>query len=232
MGTSAYGIKLPIIGRGDNLPRITAESVIRAAEEEGLLLTDSDVIGVTEAIVAKAQGNYASCDDIANDIRRKFPEGELAVVFPIMSRNRFLNILKGIAKGADKVSVILSFPADEVGNPIMDLNRFYDLEDRLKPGFFTAKEFREITGAHKHPFTGEDYIALYESLDNVEVYVANDPRHALKITGQILASEIHTRFATKKRLLSAGAKTVYTLSDILNEAADGMGYIPDYGVLG
>ena len=232
IGTQAFGIRLPIIGQGDDLADIVAESLYSAMQPLALTLRPTDVVGVTEALLAKAQGNYASNDAIARDIRRKFPEGEVGLVFPICSRNRFLSILKGISRGAEKVYVLLQYPSDEVGNPIMRAENVDALFDSGK-NFFSAEEFRKAAGEFAHPFTGLDYIALYqEAGDNIEIFLSNDPRRILELTGHILVGEIHSRMRTKERLLRAGAKSAYTLSDILSEPVDGSGYNPDYGLLG
>ena len=232
-GTSAHGVRLPIISKGDDLSTIVAEAVANAVAAEQLALKSTDVIGVTESIVAKAQGNYATTDDIAADIRAKFPGGVVGVVFPIFSRNRFVNILKGIAKGADKVYVLMNCPNDEVGNPIMDLDDI----DRIAPAFangpIPAAEFRKLSNNFLHPFTQMDYMDLYEQANpNIEVFVSNDPRSILTLTDTVIAAEIHARFRTKKRLEAAGAKVVYTLSDIMTKPVNGSGFNGDYGVLG
>lgn len=232
-GTKATGIRLPIISGGDNLADIVVESVVQTIESEGVTLQNTDVIGVTEAIVAKAQGNFASIDHIAEDVRNKFGDGVIGLVFPIFSRNRFLNILKGIAKGAEKVVLLLQYPADEVGNPIMDISRIDEVVDTLPAGPVPGSVFREATGPYKHPFTEVDYISLYqEAGDNIEVYVSADPRDILKLTPNVLVGEIHTRFRTRERLIKSGAKTVYTLSDILSTPVGDSGFNKDYGVLG
>lgn len=232
IGTQAFGIRLPIISQGDDLSGIVADNLCDALQSGGLTLRPTDVVGITEALVAKAQGNYATLDHIAADIRRKFPQGTVGVVFPIFSRNRFVNILKGISRGADKVYVLLQYPGDEVGNPIMDPEDVDALMDSGR-NFFSASEFRELTGHYRHPFTGLDYSALYEQAgDNIEVYISNDPRRILELTPEVLVAEIHTRDLTKKRLLKAGAKTVFTLCDVLSSPVNGSGFNPDYGVLG
>jgi hypothetical protein len=232
-GTTATGVRLPIIGRGDDLARIVADCLIAAAEAENKPISESDVVGITEAVVAKAEGNFASVDDIGMDIRNKFGGGAIGVVYPIFSRNRFLNILKGIAAGAEKIFLLLNYPNDEVGNPLMDAEQYDRVSDTLAGRLVTGGEFRKITGAYSHPFTGVDYIDLYEgAADNIEVYVSSDPRDILKLTKRVLAADIHSRFITKRRLLAAGAETVYTLSDVLTENANGGGCNPVYGVLG
>ncbi|MDR2904211.1 MAG: coenzyme F420-0:L-glutamate ligase [Clostridiales bacterium] len=232
-GTTARGVRLPIISQGDDLAQIVTDSVLNCCESERIQLGDHDVIGVTEAIVAKAQGNYADITDVAADIRKKFPGGTVGLVFPIFSRNRFYNILKGIAAGADKVYILMQCPSDEVGNPIMDINRIDDLEEALGKGPVSGEKFLELTHNFRHPFTEMDYISLYKNVgNNVEVFVSNDPRDILKLTSEVLVCEIHARMRTKARLLKAGAKTVYTLSDVLSTPNAGGGYNADYGVLG
>jgi hypothetical protein len=190
------------------------------------------VVGITEALLAKAQGNFASIDDVAEDIRQKFPSGEVGLVFPICSRNRFMNILKGISRGAKKVHILLQYPHDEVGNPIMplaDVDRLFD----TGKNFFSAREFKKFRGNFDHPFTGIDYITLYESAgDNVDVHLSNDPRRILELAGDVLVGEIHTRELTRRRLLQAGARTVFTLSDVLSKPINNSGYNPEYGILG
>lgn len=232
IGTQAFGVRLPIISQGDNLAGIVADSLNEALQSHRLTLRSTDVVGITEALVAKAQGNFASVNDIAEDIRQKFPTGEVGVVFPIFSRNRFLNILKGVSRGARKVRLLLQYPCDEVGNPIMqpeDVDTVRDSGENL----FSAERFREITGSYGHPFTGIDYIDLYrEAGDNIEIYLSSDPRSILDLTGDVLVGEIHTRMLTKKRLLKAGARSVFTLCDILSKPVNGSGYNPDYGILG
>jgi len=233
IGTQAHGIRLPIISHGDDLSSIVVKNVLEASEQGNIDLRNGDVIGITEAIVAKSQGNLASVDDIAADIKDKFQDNAVGVVFPILSRNRFLNILKGISRGAKKVYVLLQYPSDEVGNPIMDIDSLDEVTDKLKDGFMSASEFKNIVKDFSHPFTNIDYISLYEEVgDNIEIYLSKDSRDILKLTKNILVTEIHNRFITKKRLIAAGAEIVYTLSDILTSPVKGMGYNEKYGVLG
>ena len=233
-GTQARGIRLPIINDGDPLPQIVADYVTKASKSEGFSLRNDDIVGITEAIVAKSQRNYATLEQIGMDVRQKYPDRQVGVVFPIMSRNRFFDILRGIAQGADEIFVLLSYPSDEVGNPIVDMHQLDEISDTLKtlpPGPVPADKFLEITGDFKHPFTGVDYISLYESV-GAKVYVSADPRDILKLTPHVLAADIHTRFLTQSRLLKAGAKTAYTLSDIMSQPVAGSGFHPQYGVLG
>jgi len=232
VGTRAYGIRLPIISRGDDLAEIAAKRLAEAVAQEGLKLNDNDVVGITEAIVAKAQGNYATVADIAADIKKKFGGAtRLGLVFPILSRNRFLNILKGISLGAEKLTVLLCYPSDEVGNRIIDPDVFYDAEEKLADPV-PAAEFLKISDGYRHPFTGVDYISVYENASpNIEVFLSRNPRDILRFTKNVIVGEIHSRFVTKKRLLKAGAENVVTLSDILSSAENG-GYNEEYGVLG
>ena len=233
-GTTAIGIRLPIIGPGDDLVSITADHVIKVAESEGKPLKDGDIIGVTEGIVAKAEGNFATCDHIATDVRSKFGDEEIGLVFPMLSRNRFLNILKGISRGAKKLHVLLNYPNDEVGNPVMDIDILDDVRDKLGGKMATAEEFYAACGgAYKHAFTDVDYVELYKTAgNNISIHFSTDPRDILKLTKHIIVGEIHSRNSTKNRLLRAGATKVYTLSDILCKSIDGSGYNESYGVLG
>jgi len=233
-GTSAVGIRLPIISPGDDLVTIVADHVVRVTEADGKPLQNGDIIGVTEAIVAKAEGNFAKCSDIADDVRVKFGNEEIGLVYPMLSRNRFLNILKGISQGAEKLHVLLSYPHDEVGNPVMDIDKIDEVRDKLGDRMVTAKEFQEACGEiYKHRFTGVDYVDIYENAgDNISIYFSNDPRDILKLTKNVLVGEIHTRDHTKARLEKAGAAKIYTLSDILSTGINGSGYNADYGVLG
>jgi len=230
-GTTAIGIRLPIINSGDDLINIVTDHVIEVTKNAPL--RNDDVVTVTEAMVAKYEGNFASEVDIAADVKAKFGDVEIGLVYPMFSRNRFLGILKGIAQGAKKVHVLLSYPHDEVGNPILDINRLDEIIDALPLGMVTAIDFKKVAGDFMHPFTGIDYLDLYkEAGDNIELYLSRDPRDILKLTPNVLVGEIHNRNITKARLEKAGAKTVYTLSDILNKSVNGSGYNEKYGVLG
>jgi len=235
-GTTARGIRLPIIKQGDDLAEIVADCLINAAQAEGFTLSDNDVVGVTEATLGKSQGNFATLDQIAEDVRQKFPGGEVGVVFPMMSRNRFFNIMKGIARGADKVYVLLAFPMDEVCNPLIDIKRLDEISDALKKletKPVPVSRFIQEAGVFKHPFTGVDYIEMFRSAgEHVEVFISSDPRDILLLTPHVLAAEVHARYHTKERLEKAGAKSVFTLSDILSSSVSGSGFNSDYGVLG
>jgi hypothetical protein len=233
VGTVSRGIRTPIIKQGDDLVKIVADSVIQAAQSEGFALRDRDVIGITEAVLGRAQGNYATLEQIAADVRAKTGGGTVGVIFPILSRNRFSLLLSGIAKGVDKLIVQLSYPADEVGNHLISedmldesgLNPFTDVLDEAA--------FRKYFGEVTHPFTGVDYVSFYKSLsDHIEIIFANDPRAMLQYTDTVIAADIHTRKRTKRMLKAAGAKIVLGLDDLLTESVDGSGFNPDYGLLG
>lgn len=233
-GTSAVGIRLPIISPGDDLVSIVADYVLQTVAQTGVPLKDSDIIGVTEGIVAKAEGNFATVSDIAEDVKAKFGSEDIGLVYPMLSRNRFLNILKGIAKGAKKLHVLLSYPHDEVGNPIMDASQIDEVFDKLGGKMVTAEAFQAACGGvFRHTFTGMDYIDLYQNAgDNISIYFSNDPRDILQLTKNIIVGEIHNRNSTKARLEKAGAQKVFTLSDILSASVNGSGYNETYGVLG
>lgn len=234
IGTIARGIRAPMIQSGDDLADIVVNSVLTAAKEEGFLLQDQDVIGITEAVVARAQGNYADISQIAADVRAKFGGRDMAIVFPILSRNRFANLLRGIAGGCAKLYIMLSYPADEVGNELID----WDMLDKAGINPYTdvldEKRYRELFGYNvKHPFTGMDYAEHYKSLgENIELIFANDPRAILKYTKNVLVCDIHTRQRTKRLLKEAGADIVFGLDDILSQSVNGSGYNEKYGLLG
>jgi len=231
IGTTAMGIRLPIISPGDDLVEIITDHILQATKFAPL--TSSDVVAVTEGIVAKAEKNFVSIQDIAADVAGKYKDEEVGLVFPMVSRNRFYYILKGIVAGVKKLHVLLSYPQDEVGNPIMDINKLDDVMDSLPQGLVSDEEFKAVAGEFCLPFTGVDYLKLYKEVgENVSIYLSNDPRDILKLTPHVLVGEIHNRFTTKARLEKAGAKTVYTLSDILNKPMNGSGFNSKYGVLG
>ncbi len=237
VGTVSRGIRAPIIREGDNLRKLVTECVLNAAEQDGFSIRDRDIIAMTEAIVARAQGNYATVDDIAADVRAKFGGGTVGVLFPILSRNRFSICLRGIASGASKVVVMLSYPSDEVGNHLFS-DEMLD-EKGVDPyrDVLTLEKYRELFGYVKHPFTGMDYVAFYMDLirscgAEAEVVFANDPREILKYTGNVIACDIHTRERSKRLLKSAGAERVYGLDEILTAPVNGSGYNEKYGLLG
>ena len=237
IGTVSRGIRAPIIREGDDLVSIVTDSVLKAAESEGFELRDRDVIAVTEAVVARAQGNYASIDAIAEDVRHKLGGDEIGVIFPILSRNRFAICLKGIAKGARKIYLMLSYPSDEVGNHLVDLDMLDEKNVDPYSDVLTLEEYRALFGENKHPFTGVDYVDYYSELikscgAEVEVIFANNPKVILNYTKKVLACDIHTRKRTKRLLKAAGADCVLGLDDILTESVCGSGFNSDFGLLG
>ncbi|SDZ22560.1 F420-0:Gamma-glutamyl ligase [Proteiniborus ethanoligenes] len=235
VGTTARGIRAPIIKEGDDLVNIVVDSLLKAMKTENFSIKDRDVIGITESLVARAQGNYATIHDIAYDISRKF-KGDIAVLFPILSRNRFSLILKGIALSGKKVYLFLNYPSDEVGNHIMDVDVMDELGVNPYTDILSEEKYRELFGEKvEHPFTGIDYVSYYEGIssnNNIEIILANDPRVALDYTKEILVANIHERKRTKRILKDAGAETIYGLDDILNISINGSGFNPDYGLLG
>lgn len=237
VGTISRGIRCPIIREGDNLVDITVDSVLAAAESEGFELRNRDVIGITESIVARAQGNYASVEDIAADVKAKLGGETVGVIFPILSRNRFAICLKGIAMGAKKVVLMLSYPSDEVGNALITLDMLDEAGVNPYSDVLTLEKYRELFGENKHEFTGVDYVEYYSSIireagAEVEVIFANQPTAILKYTDCVLNCDIHTRQRTKRILKANGAKIVCGLDDILNASVDGSGYNKKYGLLG
>ena len=232
-GTISRGIRAPIIKKGDDLVRITADCVVNASKEHGFPLQDKDVVAVTEAVLARAQGNYASCDQIAKDVAEKFGDETVGLILPIFSRNRFSMILKGIAKGAKKLIIQLSYPSDEVGNSFVSPEQLIDKGVNPYSDVFTAEEFKATFGDVRHTFTGVDYIAYYQEIgNNCQVLLANNPCEILKHTRFVINADIHSRKRTKKALLKAGAEKVVSLDEILNHSVDGSGYNEKYGVLG
>ncbi len=237
VGTISRGIRLPIIREGDDLYKIVVDSVLNAANSEGFSLRDKDVIAITESIVARAQGNYASVDDIALDIKEKFPSGHIGVIFPILSRNRFAICLRGIARGAKKITLMLSYPSDEVGNELLSYELIDEKDVDPYKDVLSLKEYRDLFGVIVHPFTGVDYVEYYKSLIEeegceAEVIFANNPRAILDYTKDVLNCDIHTRIRTKRILKKAGVNTIYSLDDILNHSINGSGYNEKYGLLG
>lgn len=232
-GVTARGIITPIFKEGDDLAHAVCESVEQAAKNENITLNDRDIIAVTEAVVARTQGNYATCNQIAEDIRNKFGGETLGIVFPILSRNRFAILLKAIAMSCEKLYIQLSYPADEVGNGIITWDNVDEKGVDPYKDSFNEKEFVATFGKTVHRFTGVDYIEYYKSLgDNVEIIFSNDPKHILKYTKNVLNCDIHTRKRTKRILLAAGAETVYSLDEILTESVNGSGWNELYGLLG
>ena len=231
-GTISRGIRAPIIRKGDDLVQITADCVVNASKEGGFPLQDKDVVAVTEAVLARAQGNYATIDHIAKDVQEKFGDETIGLIFPIFSRNRFSMILKGIAKGAKKLIVMLSYPSDEVGNSFVTLEQLMEKNVNPYTDVFTGDEFHALFGDVRHTFTGVDYIDFYKQTGNCEVILANNPTEILKYTKFVINADIHTRKRTKKILEKAGAEKVVSLDEILCKSIDGSGFNPAYGVLG
>lgn len=232
IGTISRGIRAPIIRQGDDLIKITADSVINASIEHGFPLQDKDIVAVTESILARAQGNYATIDQIAKDVKNKFGDEVIGLIFPIFSRNRFSKILKGISKGAKKLIVQLTYPSDEVGNSFVDLEQLMEKGVNPYSDVFTGEQFHKTFGDIRHKFTNVDYVDFYEKEGNCQVILANNPLEILKHTKYVINADIHTRKRTKNMLLKGGAKKVVSLDEILNESVDGSGYNSDYGVLG
>ncbi|NMA42204.1 MAG: F420-0--gamma-glutamyl ligase [Oligosphaeraceae bacterium] len=237
VGTVVRGIRCPIFREGDDLVEQVIKALLAAASHEGFAFRDHDIVGITESAVARTQGNYVSVDEIADEVRRKFPDGELAVVFPILSRNRFAVILKGIAKACKKLHLLLSYPADEVGNHLVDPDLIDDLEVDVGRQVFDENSFRALFGGEiRHPFTGLDYVALYKDIigsDKAAIYLGNDPRSILTYCKKILIADVHGRQRSRKLLMQAGAELVYGLEDLCAEPAyEGAGYNETYGLLG
>lgn len=235
VGTTVRGIRTPIIKEGDNLSEIVVSSVMQAAENENFNLKDKDIVAITEAVVGISEGNYVTVDDIAKDLQTKFPSKEIGVVFPILSRNRFSMILKGIARGMNKITILLSFPSDEVGNNIMDDNK---LEHSLFDlgSIISEEEYYENFGDWLHPFTGVNMVDYYKDLcqkENCEVQIvfSNKASEILNYTNDVLTCDIHTRYKTKESLKNKGAN-VYSLMDVLNAPINNSGFNPKYGLLG
>ena len=237
VGTVSRGIRLPIIKEGDNLANIVVKSVIEASENEPFALNDRDVVAITESIVARSQGNYATVDNIAQDIRNKFGKGTIGVIFPILSRNRFAILLKGFARGADKIVLMLSYPSDEVGNALLTYDELDEKGVNPYSDVLSLGQYRKLFGHKVHEFTGVDYIDYYVDLiksENceVEVVFANQPKAILDYTDKVLNCDIHTRNRTKRILKEKGAKVVLGLDDIMTSSIDGSGYNAKYGLLG
>ena len=237
VGTVSRGIRAPIIREGDNLSEIVVKSVLDASQSAGFEIQDRDVVAVTEAVVARAQGNYAHVDDIAADVKAKFGDDTIGVIFPILSRNRFAICLRGIAKGAKKIVLMLSYPSDEVGNHLVDLDMLDEKGVNPWSDVLTEVKFRKLFGYQKHTFTGVDYIEYYKQLitdcgAEVEIILANNCKTILDYTKSVLCCDIHTRARTKRLLKAAGAEKVYGLDEIMNQPINGSGFNADYGLLG
>ena len=237
IGTVSRGVRAPIIKSGDDIVKIVTESVLEASKDAGFEIRNRDIVAMTEAIVARAQGNYATVDDIATDVKAKFGGETVGVILPILSRNRFAICLRGIAKGAKKVVLMLSYPSDEVGNHLVSLDILDEKGVNPYSDVLDLAKYRELFGYEKHTFTGIDYVEYYESLikecgAEAEIIFANDPRKVLAYTKNVLTCDIHTRARTKRILKAAGAEIVYGLDDILSAPVNGSGYNEHYGLLG
>ena len=237
IGTTSRGIRCPIIREGDDLCKIVVDSVLEAAESEHITLRDRDVVAMTESIVARAQGNYATVDAIAKDVRNKLGGGTVGVIFPILSRNRFAICLRGIAKGAKKIVLMLSYPSDEVGNHLVSLDALDEKGVDPYKDVLSLEKYRELFGYEKHTFTGVDYVDYYKTLieesgAEAEIIFANDPRAVLAYTKNVINCDIHTRARTKRLLKAAGAQRVFGLDEILTAPVNGSGYNEKYGLLG
>lgn len=237
IGTVSRGVRGPIIRQGDDLVQIVVDSVLNAAKSEGFELRDKDVIGVTEAVVARAQGNYATVDQIAKDVKNKFGEETVGIIFPILSRNRFAICLKGIAMGCKKIVLMLSYPADEVGNHLISEDALDESGVNPWSDVLSEERYRELFGYRKHQFTGVDYVEYYKKLiedcgTEVEIVFANNARAILDYTKYVINCDIHTRARTKRLLLAAGAENVCSLDELMTESVDGSGYNDRYGLLG
>lgn len=237
VGTVVRGLRAPIINKGDDIVAITVDTVLEAAQSENYAIGDRDIIALTESIVARAQGNYATIDHIAADVKAKFPEGKVGVIFPILSRNRFSNLLRGVARGAKEVVLMLSYPSDEVGNHLVDIE---DLDSKgINPwtDVLSEEDFRRHFGVITHPFTGVDYIEYYKTLiegegASCEVIFSNNAKTILDYSKDVLTCDIHSRFRSKRILNENGATSVYGLDDLLNKSIDGSGFNEAYGLLG
>ena len=237
VGTISRGIRCPIIKQGDDLKEIVVDSILKACEKENITLNDKDVVALTESIVARAQGNYCTIDNIKDDIKRKYPDGEIALIFPITSRNRFSILLKGIAMGAKKLYLMLSYPSDEVGNAFFKPELLYEKDINPYKDVLTLDQFRETFGSTIHEFTGVDYIEYYQEIINeagceCEILFGNNALSILDYCKDVLCCDIHTRNINKQMLKKHGGRIVLGLDDILNESIDGSGYNEDYGLLG
>jgi len=234
VGTTVRGIRTPIVQEGDDIINIVVDSILEAAKNENFELRDRDVVGITESLVARAQGNYATVHDIAKDISEKFND-EIGIVFPILSRNRFSILLKGFAMSNKTIHLLLSFPADEVGNHLMDIDKMDELNINPYSDSLTEGEYRELFGDKvSHPFTGIDYVDLYKKMGdgNINIYFSNDPRHILKYTKDVLVANVHDNKRIKRILKAGGANTLLGLEDILNIPRENGGYNPEYGLMG
>ena len=233
-GTISRGVRTPIIKKGDDLASIVVESVCNCVKEANIELHDKDVVAITEAVVGISQGNYATADQIAQDVKNKFQDETVGLIFPIMSRNRFSMVLRGITRGLKKVIIQFSYPGDEVGNKLISVDELFDSGINPYQDVFTLEEFKKLFPNTVHEFTGVDYLQYYKDISECEceIILANDPRAILKYTDNVIVGSIHERKLNKKRLLQAGAKKVYCLDELMTSPVDGSGYNDKYGLLG
>ena len=233
-GTISRGVRTPIIKKGDDLASIVVESVCNCVKEANIELHDKDVVAITEAVVGISQGNYATTDQIAQDVKNKFQDETVGLIFPIMSRNRFSMVLRGITRGLKKVIIQFSYPGDEVGNKLISVDELFDSGINPYQDVFTLEEFKKLFPNTVHEFTGVDYLQYYKDISECEceIILANDPRAILKYTDNVIVASIHERKLNKKRLLQAGAKKVYCLDELMTSPVDGSGYNDKYGLLG
>lgn len=237
VGTVVRGLRAPIVKEGDNISEIVVDSILKASDIEGFSINDKDIVAITESVVARTQGNYATIDAISKDVHSKFGEDTIGVIFPILSRNRFAICLRGIAKKAKKIVLMLQYPSDEVGNHLVDIDLLDEKGVNPWTDVLTESEFRNHFGYNKHTFTGVDYIDYYKSLiteygAECEIIFSNNPKTILNYTTSVLTCDIHTRFRTKRILKENGGKKIYGLDDILTSSIDGSGYNEKYGLLG
>ena len=237
VGTISMGVRCPIFRQGDDLTKIVPDCVIDAVDSLGMKLNDRDIIAITESVVGRVQGNYCSVDDIAEDIKNKFADNTIGLIFPITSRNRFSILLKGIARGAKKIVLMFSYPSDEVGNQLISLDKVDAAGVNPYSDVLNLEKYRELFGENKHEFTGVDYVSFYKDIIvsekcDCEIIFANNPKAILEYTDCVLCADIHTRFRTKRILKDAGAKIVFGLDDILSAPVNGSGYNEKYGLLG
>ena len=237
VGVVSRGIRCPIIKEGDDLIAIVKDSILEAAKEENITFKDRDIVGVTEAVVARSQGNYCTCDDIAADVKSKFGDKTVGLIFPILSRNRFSLILKGIARGAKKLVIMLSYPSDEVGNHLISLDKVDSEGINPYSDLLTEKEYREHFGYEKHQFTGVDYVSFYREICEaedceVEIIFANNATRILDFTKNVICADIHSRERSKRLLKNAGGELICGLDDLMTKSINGSGYNAEFGLLG
>jgi len=226
------GLRAPVLRQGDDLVGLSVDILLAASQSEGFLIEQGDILGITEAVLARTQGNYATINDIANEINKKYTGDTIGLVFPILSRNRFSMILAGVAATGKRVVLQLSYPSDEVGNPLVSMDRIIEAGVNPWSDVFSADEFIAKFGQCRHPFTDVDYIDMYRNIGNINIILANNPTQILEHTKNVLVCDIHTRAMTKQVLKKAGANVIYGLDEILNTSMDGSGYNPQYGLLG